>query len=48
MVLTIGVTISAYLAIGVTKVVNMATFELMLLVGRFKVISDSTFDPNMR
>lgn len=35
-----GVTIRAYLAMGLTNVVYIATFELSFAVGRFKVICD--------
>ena len=45
---TIGVTVKAYLAMGVTSVVYIATLELIFPVGRFKVICDSTPDPNIK
>ena len=45
---TVGVTISAYLAIGVIKVAYMTIFELILSLGRFKVIWDRTSEPNIR
>ena len=44
----IGVTINAYLAMGFTKVVYMAIFELSFSVGRSKVICDCTLDPNIK
>ncbi|KAJ0948664.1 hypothetical protein HanRHA438_Chr01g0029781 [Helianthus annuus] len=47
-VFTIGTTRSAYLTIGLMSVVNIAACELALLVGRFKVICDSAFEPNIR
>ena len=37
---TIGVTINAYLEMGLTRVVYMAIFELSFSIGRFKVICD--------
>nr|GMD01106.1 hypothetical protein Iba_chr05fCG4270 [Ipomoea batatas] len=45
---TSGFTINAYLAIGLMSVVRMATLELSLWVGRFRVTWDRTFGPNMR
>ena len=45
---TIGTTINAYLDMGLTRVVYMATLELSFSIGRFKVICDCTSEPNIK
>lgn len=44
----VGVSIQAYLAIGMTKVVYIASLGLSLPAGRSRVIWDCTSCPNFR